>query len=112
MILNTLSYYFFFWSYPNTTILNEGQFSVSKSYVAFTVIGSDQGTEQENCALKVLGGVKGIANSHQALEEYFLTAPKLGNMIKDFCETFEIKDNQNRKVEDHYQSADSKNTRI
>ena len=33
-------------------------------------------------------------------------------MIKDFCETFGINDNQNTKSDDHYQLAGSKNTRI
>ena len=48
---------------------------------------------------------------HQAIEEYFLTADELGNMIKDFCETFGTEDKQNRKREDHYHLTGSKNTR-
>ena len=93
-------------------LLNKGNFSVSKSDVLFTAIGPDHGIEQENRALKVLGGIKGIANSYQELDEYFLTAAKIGNMIKDFCETFGINDNQNTKSDDHYQLAGSRNIRI
>ena len=33
-------------------------------------------------------------------------------MIKEFSKTFGIKDNQNRKSEDHYQLTGSKKTRI
>ena len=91
-------------------ILNEGNFSVSKSDVPFTAIGPDHGIEQENRALKVQEGIKEIANSHQALDE--LTSAELGNMIKKFCETFGINDNQNTKSDDHFQLAGSKNTRI
>ena len=92
-------------------LLNEGQFIVSKSDVPFTASGMDYGIEQENCALRVLADIKGIVNLHQAMEEYFLTADELGNMIKDFCETFGIEDKQNRKREDHYHLTGSKNTR-
>ena len=93
-------------------LLNEGNFSVSKSDVPFTTIGPDHSIEQENRALKGLGGIKGIANSYQALDEDFLTAAEIGNMIKDFCETFGINDNQNAKSDEHYQLAGSKNIRI
>ena len=68
-------------------LLNEGNYSVSKSDIPFTAIGPDYAIEQENHALKVLRSIKGIANLHQALDEHFLTAAELGNMIKDFCET-------------------------
>ena len=68
--------------------------------------------EQENYTVKVLRGIKRIANSYQALDEYFLTAAEIGNMIKDFCKTFGINDNQNIKSDDHYQLTGSKNIRI
>ena len=48
-----------------------GCFCVSKSEVLFTLIGPDYGIEQDNRTLKVLGGIKGIANSRECLEEYF-----------------------------------------
>ena len=46
----------------------QGLFSVSKSDLPFSAIGSDHGIGQKNRALKVLGGIKGIA------------------ILKDFCE--------------------------
>ena len=61
---------------------------LSNSNVPFTAIEWYHGIEQENRALKVLRGIKGIANADRGLEEYFLTTAKLGNIIKDFYETF------------------------
>ena len=39
------------------------EFSVNKSNVPFSVIGADHAIEQENRAVKGLGGIKRIANS-------------------------------------------------
>ena len=39
------------------------EFSVNKSNVLFSVIGADHSLDQENRAVKILGGIKGIANS-------------------------------------------------
>ena len=50
-------------------LFEQGLFSVSKSDIPFTAIGCDHGIEQENRALKVFGGIKGIANSDGDLEE-------------------------------------------
>ena len=36
----------------------EGEFSVNKSNVPFSAIGADHALEQENRAVKVLGGIK------------------------------------------------------
>ena len=83
-----------------------------QSDVPFTATGPDHGIEQENRGLKVIRGIKEIVNSHQVLDNSFLTAAELGNMIKDFCETLGINDNQNTKRDDYYQLAASKNTRI
>ena len=84
----------------------------NQTYHLLPMDRTDHGIEQENRALKVLGGTKEIASSYQALDEYFLPVAKLGNMIKDFCETFGINNNQNTKSDDHNQLTGSKNTRI
>ena len=39
------------------------EFSVNNSNVLFSAIGADHALEQENRAVKILGGIKGIANS-------------------------------------------------
>ena len=53
----------------------------AKSETLFTSIGTKYGIEQGNQALKVFDGVKGIANSTQNLDKYFLSAVKMGNII-------------------------------
>ena len=82
----------------------------ARSHVPFTAIECDHDIQQKDCVLKVLGGIIGIANSDRGFEEYFLTAADYGNIIKDFCETFGIEDNQIRKTEDQFQLSDSKHT--
>lgn len=37
----------------------------------------------------MLGGVKGIVNKQNILDEYFLAAFKMGNTIEEFCEAFD-----------------------
>ena len=58
--------------------------SVSKSNVKFTSIGCDHGIEQENKRLKVSGGIVGITQQEQALQRFFLAAPVLSALFKDF----------------------------
>ena len=43
-------------------LLDAGIFFVNKFGIPFTAIGSNHGFEQENRALKVIGGIKGIVN--------------------------------------------------
>ena len=49
-----------------------GCFCVSRWEVPLTMNSADHGTEKENRALKVQGGIKGITNSSECLKEYFL----------------------------------------
>ena len=46
-----------------------GAVSVNISGIPFTAIGSNHDIEQENHALKVTGGIKGIGNSQVTLNE-------------------------------------------
>ena len=92
--------------------LSNGGFSVKKSKVPFSSIGSDHGNEQENCALKVTGGIRGIAHSQLALDEYFLTTAEMGNIVESFCGIFGIEESQSLKKDEHYQLSGSKNQRI
>ena len=93
-------------------MMANGCFSVNKSEDPFTAIGADHCLEQENRSLKVLGGIKGIANSSQAVSEYFLSAAEMGSIVGNFCETFGIEENQSRKRDEHHQLFGSKNKRI
>ena len=42
-----------------------GYFAVNKTSVPFTAIGADHTIAHENQTMKVLGGIKGIANDKQ-----------------------------------------------
>ena len=68
-----------------------GYFSVKKTLVPFTAIRADHGIEHENRTMKVLGGIKGIANDINKLDKYFTIAPEINHTIQDFCEAFESK---------------------
>ena len=54
-----------------------GYFSINKTSVPFTAIGADYATEHENRTIKVLGGIKGIANGIKNLENISLLPQKL-----------------------------------
>ena len=70
--------------------------------------GGRSGHRAKNRALKVLRGIKGIANSSEYLEEYFLLAAELSNITANFSEKFGIAEDQAWKRENHYQLSESK----
>ena len=90
----------------------EGEFSVNKSNLPFSAIGADHALEKENRSVKVLDGIKGIANSQKLLDEYFLTAAEMSNIVEQFCTSFLLEDSDARKRERHYQLIGSKNSRL
>ena len=51
----------------------KGNFSVNKTNVPFSAIGADHGIEHENRAMKVMGGIRGLAYDPQALERFFFS---------------------------------------
>ena len=63
----------------------------------FTLTAADHCIEQENRALKVLGEIKGIANSSKCLKEYFSSAAEMSNIVANFCEKFGITEDEARK---------------
>ena len=75
--------------YETWELFMNGYFSVNKTPVPFTAIGADHGIEHENRTMKVLGGIKGIANDINKLDKYFTIAPEINHTIQDFCEAFE-----------------------
>ena len=90
-------------------MFSEDDFSVNKTLIPFSAIGVDHTIEQENRAIKVLGGITGIANNWKALHKYFLTVSEMGNIIQ--CDVFN-KQNEAPKRTQHYQLTGSKNERI
>ena len=90
----------------------EGEFSVNKSNVPLSATGADYALYQENRTVKVLGGIKGIANSQESLDEYFLTAAEMSNIVEQFCTSFLLEDSDSRKREQRYQLIGSKNSHL
>ena len=84
-------------------------FSINKSDIPFSAIGSDHGMEQENKAMKVTGGITGLTQKQSALNRFWLVAPVLSSLSEEFCRNNQVK-TQNRKQ--HYQLAGSTNKRI
>ena len=78
-----------------------GYFSVNKASVLFTAIGADYAIERENQTMKVLGGIKGVANGINKLDKYFSIGPEINQTIQDFCEAFDIED-YNAKRDEHH----------
>ena len=64
----------------------KGNFCVTKGVAGFTSIAPDQGIEQENRTLEVIGGIVGITWNEKALDKFFLVAPKLSNLLHEFAE--------------------------
>lgn len=88
----------------------EEHFSMIKSSVPFSAIGADHALEQQNRAMKVLGGIKGSANNQNALDEYFMTAGEMSLILDQFAAHYNLRDAPN--VTEHYQLTGSKNKRI
>ena len=63
---------------------DKGYFCVNKSTVPNSAIGADHAIEHENRAMKVLGGIKSIANNRLVLERYFLIIPEINSIVDEF----------------------------
>ena len=73
-------------------------------------IGADHALEQQNRAMKVLGGIKGIANNQTALDEYFMTAGEMSSILDHFADQYDLL--HSRNIKEHYQLSGTKNKRI
>ena len=91
-------------------IFQRGNFSVNKSSVPFSAIGGDHGLEQQNHVLKVLEGMKGIADSQAALDEFFMTAREMSLLLDRFADHYHLHNSRNAK--EHYQLSGSKNKKM
>ena len=86
-----------------------GYFSINKASVPFTAIGADHAVEHENRTMKVLCGIKGIANGINKPGKYFIIVPEINQIIQDFCEAFDIED-YNSKRDEHHELTEKKKT--
>ena len=91
--------------------LKEKDSDTWETSVPLTAIGAGHAIEHENRTMKVLGGIKGIANGINKLGKYFIIAPEINQIIQDFCETFDIED-YNGKRDEHHKLTGNKNQHI
>jgi len=73
-----------------------GNFCVTKGVAGFTSIGPDHGIEQENRELKVVDAIIGITQNEKSLDKYFLIAPELSNLQREFENTYYTGNNEKR----------------
>lgn len=88
----------------------KGNFCVTKGVVGFTSIGPDHGIEQENRELKVVGGIVGITQNEKSLDKYFLIAPELSNLQREFENTYYTGNNEKRTQ--HHELTGGKLSRV
>ena len=74
----------------------KGNFCVTKCVAGFTAIAPDQGIEQENRTLKVIGGIVGITQNEKALVKFFLVAPELSKLLHEFAAEYGSDTNDKR----------------
>ena len=91
--------------------LRSGSLSVSKSLIPFCSIGVDHALEQENRCMKVLGGIKGIANHQSALDQHFLITSEMNTIIDAFQNSLNLK-SWGRTRDEHYQIGGGTNVRM
>ena len=109
-----MSSYFFAFDLqnPQTWSFLQRNFVVNKTHIPFSAIGTDHAIEHENRVMKVMkviGGIKGIANQSSALEKHFLVASDMNKVIGEFQDTLGV-GYQSRK--EHYQFTGDTNARI
>ena len=73
---------------------------MTKGVAGFTAIAPDQGIEQENRTLKVIGGIVGITQNEKALDKFFLIAPELSKLLHEFAAEYGS-DNNDKSTQHH-----------
>ena len=86
--------------------MNDGNFCLNNSNIAYTALGADHALEQANKTMKIHGGIKGIVNNQVSLDQYFIIAPEISS-IEKFYTFFGITDGDDQ--EHHYQLKGGKN---
>ena len=87
----------------------KNNFTISKSNIPFTSIGSDHAMEQINKDMKVTGGITGLTQQPNALNRFCLAIPLTSSLSKEFCQMQSI-GSQERK--DHYQLSGTTCARV
>lgn len=92
--------------------LEQGDFVVAKSNTPFTSLFVDQTLEQKIRELKVAGGITGITQQEEALNRYFMIAPELTRLVKEFQESYGFMQSQSDDTKEHYQLTGTVAVRI
>ena len=85
---------------PEAWTFLQDNMSVNKTPMPFSAIGPDHAIEHENRAMKVQGGIKGIANYESTLDKHFLILPEMNQQNTTFCDMFNV---TSKKRDEHYQ---------
>ena len=79
----------------------KGNFCVTKGVAGFTSISPDQGFEQENRTLYVIGAIVGITQNEKALDKFFLgIAQELSKLLHEFAAEYGS-DNNYKRTQHH-----------
>ena len=84
-------------------------FSVNLNISVIHCYWSDHAIEHQNRIMKVLGGIKGIANDINKLDKYFTIAPEIN--YTRLLRGFRI-ENYNAKRAEHHELTGNKSQRI
>ena len=85
--------------------LEESNISVTKSAIPFVSTGADHACEHLNKLMKVHAGLIGISNTPNARQRFFLAAPELSCLAKEFKDQFH---DVGSKVVEHHDLSPSK----
>ena len=94
---------------PETAAFLESSFTVNKTKIPFSAIGTDHAIEHENRAMKVMECIKRIASQPSKLDKHFLVLPEINRVLDEFHTVLAIK---NTTKEYHYQLTGNTNSRI
>ena len=78
----------------------KGNFCVTKSVAGFTSMTPDQGIEQENRTLEVIGGIVRITQNEKTLANLFLIAPELSKLLHELAAEYGS-DNNDKRTQHH-----------
>ena len=90
---------------PEAWTFLQDNMSVNKTHIPFAAIGPDHAIEHENRAMKVQGGIKGIANYESTLDKHFLILPEMNQLNTTFRDMFNV---TSKKRDKHYQLMGSR----
>lgn len=90
--------------------LNDGNFVIAKHTIPFTAIDPDHAIEQEHKKMKIKAGFIGITGNEPALEKYFIIAPTLCRLVKEFQEYSGIDTRKSSSL--HHEFIGDKSTKM